>query len=192
MKKRIIKADDERLFVVAEAIRQGVTKEEINEWCEMDFFFLQKVENIVNMEREVKANRRKYGSVTICKTNGLCSDHYIANAWNKTECEIYNMRKESNMTPVYKMVDTCAGEFESETPYYYRTYEDENESIVTDKESVIVLGSGPIRIGQGVEFDYATVHSVWAIKEAGYEAIIINNNPETVSTDFSYFRQIIL
>ena len=83
------------------------------------------------------------------------------------------------------MVDTCAAEFESETPYFYGTYEEENESVVTDKEKIIVLGSGPIRIGQGVEFDYATVHSVWAIKEMGYEAIIINNNPETVSTDFS-------
>lgn len=87
--------------------------------------------------------------------------------------------------PVYKMVDTCAAEFESETPYFYGTYEEENESVVSDKEKIIVLGSGPIRIGQGVEFDYATVHSVWAIKEMGYEAIIINNNPETVSTDFS-------
>lgn len=87
--------------------------------------------------------------------------------------------------PVYKTVDTCAAEFEATTPYYYGTYEEENESVKTDRESILVIGSGPIRIGQGVEFDYATVHSVWAIKEAGYEAIIINNNPETVSTDFS-------
>ena len=93
--------------------------------------------------------------------------------------------KSMDIIPVYKKVDTCAGEFESDTPYFYGTYEEENESIKTDKKSVIVLGSGPIRIGQGVEFDYATVHSVWAIQEAGYEAIIINNNPETVSTDFS-------
>lgn len=184
MKKRIIKADDERLFIVAEAIRQGVTKEEINEWCEMDFFFLQKVENIVNMEREVKANVGNMEVLQTAKEMGF-SDHYIAAAWNKTEREIYDMRKENNMTPVFKMVDTCAAEFESATPYYYSTYADENESIVTDRKSVVVLGSGPIRIGQGVEFDYATVHSVWAIKEAGYEAIIINNNPETVSTDFS-------
>ena len=102
-----------------------------------------------------------------------------------TEKDVYDWRVKEGIVPVYKMVDTCAAEFESETPYFYGTYEDENESIVTEKESVIVLGSGPIRIGQGVEFDYATVHSVWAIKEAGYEAIIINNNPETVSTDFS-------
>ncbi len=101
------------------------------------------------------------------------------------EQELYQMRKEATIKPVYKMVDTCAAEFESETPYFYSTYEEENESEVTSRKSVVVLGSGPIRIGQGVEFDYATVHSVWAIKQAGYEAIIINNNPETVSTDFS-------
>ena len=113
------------------------------------------------------------------------ADKTIAKYWNVKELEVYNFKKENGIVPVYKMVDTCAGEFESETPYFYGTYEEENESIRTEKESVIVLGSGPIRIGQGVEFDYATVHSVWAIKEAGYEAIIINNNPETVSTDFS-------
>ena len=109
----------------------------------------------------------------------------IAHLWNVTQDEVYKFRKENGIIPVYKMVDTCAAEFESETPYFYGTYEEENESVVTDKEKIIVLGSGPIRIGQGVEFDYATVHSVWAIKEMGYEAIIFNNNPETVSTDFS-------
>ena len=109
----------------------------------------------------------------------------IAHLWNVTQDEVYKFRKENGIIPVYKMVDTCAAEFESETPYFYGTYEEENESVVTDKEKIIVLGSGYIRIGQGVEFDYATVHSVWAIKEMGYEAIIFNNNPETVSTDFS-------
>lgn len=113
------------------------------------------------------------------------SDAAVANLWNKTERDIYELRRQEGIVPVYKMVDTCAAEFTSETPYYYSTYEEENESIVTEKQSVIVLGSGPIRIGQGIEFDYATVHCVWAIKQAGYEAIIINNNPETVSTDFS-------
>ncbi|GAB0237069.1 hypothetical protein JPSP12_02110 [Staphylococcus pseudintermedius] len=102
-----------------------------------------------------------------------------------TEAEVYKLRQQHNICPVYKMVDTCAAEFESTTPYFYGTYEEENESLVTEKEKIIVLGSGPIRIGQGVEFDYATVHAVWAIQNAGYEAIIINNNPETVSTDFS-------
>ncbi|MFG6127594.1 carbamoyl-phosphate synthase large subunit, partial [Staphylococcus aureus] len=105
--------------------------------------------------------------------------------FNITEEEVYQLRMENDIKPVYKMVDTCAAEFESSTPYYYGTYETENESIVTDKEKILVLGSGPIRIGQGVEFDYATVHAVWAIQKAGYEAIIVNNNPETVSTDFS-------
>src|SRR5690606_17681387 len=101
------------------------------------------------------------------------------------EREVYNWRKEQQLVPVYKKVDTCAGEYESDTPYFYGTFEDENESVKSGKKSVVVLGSGPIRIGQGVEFDYATVHCVWAIQQAGYEAIIVNNNPETVSTDFS-------
>src|SRR5690625_1132129 len=105
--------------------------------------------------------------------------------WDSDELTIYNERIKQHITPVYKMVDTCAGAFESTAPYYYSTYEYENESIVTAKEKVLVLGSGPIRIGQGIEFDYANVHSVLAIKEMGYEAIIMNNNPETVSTDFS-------
>ena len=109
----------------------------------------------------------------------------IAHRWDKEEKDIYQLRMSQNIKPVYKMVDTCAAEFESTTPYYYGTYEYENESIVTDKEKILVLGSGPIRIGQGVEFDYATVHAVWAIQNADYEAIIVNNNPETVSTDFS-------
>ena len=113
------------------------------------------------------------------------SDVTVAELWNTNERAIYDWRKEQGLIPVYKKVDTCAGEFESDTPYFYGTYEDENESVKSDKKSVVVLGSGPIRIGQGVEFDYATVHSVWAIQQAGYEAIIINNNPETVSTDFS-------
>ena len=94
-------------------------------------------------------------------------------------------RREHNLRPVYKMIDTCAGEFSAYVPYFYSTYEEENESIVTDKPSILVLGSGPIRIGQGVEFDYSTVHAIWAIQQAGYEAIVINNNPETVSTDYS-------
>ncbi|WP_028398943.1 carbamoyl-phosphate synthase large subunit [Ectobacillus panaciterrae] len=184
MKKRIAKADDERLFIVAEAIRQGVTKEEIHSWSKIDFFFLQKVENIVRMEKTLKENKGDVATLQAAKKMGF-SDRYIASVWDTNELAVYETRKAESIVPVYKMVDTCAAEFESSTPYYYSTYEEENESNVTDRKSVIVLGSGPIRIGQGVEFDYATVHSVWAIKEAGYEAIIINNNPETVSTDFS-------
>jgi carbamoyl-phosphate synthase large subunit len=184
MQRRIEKADDERMFIIAEAIRQGVTLDEIHAWCEVDYFFLHKIENIIKYEEVIHNN---VGDVIILqevKELGF-SDAYIAKAWGMEEIDLYTMRKESSIMPVYKMVDTCAAEFESETPYFYGTYEEENESIVTDRKSVVVLGSGPIRIGQGVEFDYATVHSVWAIKEAGYEAVIINNNPETVSTDFS-------
>lgn len=184
MKRRIEKADDERVFIIAEAIRQGVTKEEIHEWSQIDYFFLQKIENIIAMESKVKNHIDDVEILEAAKKLGF-SDHYIASVWNKSEYELCEIRKKESIVPVYKMVDTCAAEFESSTPYFYSTYEEENESVKSERKSVIVLGSGPIRIGQGIEFDYATVHSVWAIKEAGYEAIIINNNPETVSTDFS-------
>jgi carbamoyl-phosphate synthase large subunit len=184
IQRRITKADDERLFIVAEALRRGITIEQIFEWSKIDRFFLHKFWNIIKMDEEVKKHPNNIEVLTKAKRMGF-SDIAISNFWNVTESSVYNLRKENSLLPVYKMVDTCAAEFESSTPYYYGTYEDENESIVTDKQSVLVLGSGPIRIGQGIEFDYATVHSVWAIKEAGYEAIIINNNPETVSTDFS-------
>jgi carbamoyl-phosphate synthase large subunit len=184
MKRRIEKADDERMFIIAEAIRQGVTLEDIHAWCEVDYFFLHKIENIIKYEEKLRDNVGDVVVLQEVKELGF-SDAYIAKVWGMKEIDLYNKRKELSVMPVYKMVDTCAAEFESATPYFYGTYEEENESIVTDRKSVVVLGSGPIRIGQGVEFDYATVHSVWAIKEAGYEAIIINNNPETVSTDFS-------
>ena len=113
------------------------------------------------------------------------SDGYIGKWWGMSESEVYALRRANGILPVYKMIDTCASEFDSYIPYFYSTYEEENESVVTDKPSVVVLGAGPIRIGQGVEFDYSTVHAIWAIREAGYEAIIINNNPETVSTDYT-------
>lgn len=184
IQKRICRAGDERLFFIGEALRRGVTIKTINEWSQIDLFFLKKFENIVKYEEVLKDAAFDYDTAKRAKRLGF-ADRTIAKLWKTTEQEVYNWRKEQGLMPVYKMVDTCAAEFESETPYFYGTYEDENESVKTDKESVIVLGSGPIRIGQGVEFDYATVHSVWAIKEAGFEAIIINNNPETVSTDFS-------
>ncbi|WP_017753660.1 carbamoyl-phosphate synthase large subunit [Calidifontibacillus oryziterrae] len=184
LKKRIEVADDERLFVIGEAFRRGVTVEQIYEWSKIDHFFLEKFKGIIEFESKFKLEPLNVELLREAKEKGF-SDIAIARFWNKSERDIYDFRKANGIMPVYKMVDTCAAEFESETPYLYGTYEEENESIVTAKESVIVLGSGPIRIGQGVEFDYATVHSVWAIKEAGYEAIIINNNPETVSTDFS-------
>ena len=184
IEKRIRRAGDERLFFIGEALRRGVSVETLHEWSMIDKFFLRKFENIVKYEDVVKASPLDVTTLYEAKRMGF-SDVAIAKHWNVKELEIYQLRKEHNITPVYKKVDTCAGEYESDTPYFYGTYEEENESVQTDKKSVVVLGSGPIRIGQGVEFDYATVHSVWAIQEAGYEAIIINNNPETVSTDFS-------
>jgi carbamoyl-phosphate synthase large subunit len=184
IEKRIRKAGDERLFYIGEALRRGVTIETIHDWSKIDLFFLYKMNKIVAYEREVKGNPFNKEVTEKAKRMGF-ADITIAKLWDTSEKEVYGWRKQQDIIPVYKMVDTCAAEFESETPYFYGSYEEENESTVTDQESVIVLGSGPIRIGQGVEFDYATVHSVWAIKEAGYEAIIINNNPETVSTDFS-------
>lgn len=184
IEKRIRKAGDERLFYIGEALRRGVTIETIHEWSQIDIFFLSKLKKIVDYEKVLQVNPFSVEVLETAKRMGF-SDKKIALLWNEQEKIVYDWRKDQGMTPVYKMVDTCAAEFESETPYFYGTYEDENESVVTKRESVVVLGSGPIRIGQGVEFDYATVHSVWAIKEAGYEAIIINNNPETVSTDFS-------
>ena len=184
IEQRIRKAGDERLFFIGEALRRGVTIETLREWSAIDLFFLRKFENIVLYEEVLKAN--PYDKAVGYKAKRLgFPDVTMAQLWNTTEREVYEWRQEQGLVPVYKKVDTCAGEYESDTPYFYGTYETENESERTDKKSVIVLGSGPIRIGQGVEFDYATVHCVWAIQEAGYEAIIINNNPETVSTDFS-------
>ncbi|WP_032871431.1 carbamoyl-phosphate synthase (glutamine-hydrolyzing) large subunit [Bacillus sp. UNC69MF] len=184
LEKRIRKAGDERLFYLAEAFRRGYTVEKLHEFSAIDVFFLHKLCKLVAFETELKAEKGSLAVLQTAKELGF-SDKYISREWNMPEQELYQMRKEADIKPVYKMVDTCAAEFESETPYFYSTYEEENESEVTSRKSVVVLGSGPIRIGQGVEFDYATVHSVWAIKQAGYEAIIINNNPETVSTDFS-------
>ncbi|MGK0576421.1 carbamoyl-phosphate synthase large subunit [Macrococcus capreoli] len=184
IEKRIKEQDDERLFFIGEAIRRGVSLDDIHEWTKIDYFFLNKFQHIIDIEHELKEHVGDIDRLEWAKKYGF-SDRVIAHRWNMTEREVYDLRQANNINPVFKMVDTCASEFESNTPYFYGTYETENESIVSDKKKVIVLGSGPIRIGQGVEFDYATVHAVWAIREMGYEAIIINNNPETVSTDFS-------
>ncbi|MCG1190001.1 carbamoyl-phosphate synthase large subunit [Staphylococcus epidermidis] len=184
IKERIGHQDDERLFFIGEAIRRGTSLEELHNMTKIDYFFLNKFQNIIDIEHELKNHQGDLEYLKYAKDYGF-SDKVIAHRWDMEEKDIYELRMSQNIKPVYKMVDTCAAEFESTTPYYYGTYEDENESIVTDKEKILVLGSGPIRIGQGVEFDYATVHAVWAIQNAGYEAIIVNNNPETVSTDFS-------
>ncbi|PLR97348.1 carbamoyl-phosphate synthase large subunit [Bacillus sp. T33-2] len=184
LEKRIKKAGDERLFYIGEAIRRGISISDIHDWSNIDLFFLHKLEKIILFEAELSNNPFNEEIGRKAKQKGF-ADKVIARLWSSTEKDVYDWRVRTGLIPVYKMVDTCAAEFESETPYFYGTYEEENESHISDRQSVLVLGSGPIRIGQGIEFDYATVHCVKAIKEAGYEAIIINNNPETVSTDFS-------
>lgn len=184
IERRIRVCDDERLFIIGDALRRGYDWQKIVEWSKIDKFFIWKIKKLIDFEKVIAENKFDKETLLEAKKLGF-SDLSIATLWNSTQKEIFEFRKNNGVMPVYKMVDTCAAEFESETPYFYGTYEEENESVPSDKEKIIVLGSGPIRIGQGVEFDYATVHSVWAIKEMGYEAIIINNNPETVSTDFS-------
>ena len=184
IERRIKVCDDERLFIIGEALRRGYDWEVIVEWSKIDKFFIWKLKKLVDFEKTIAENKFNKEILLQAKRLGF-SDINIAHLWETNHQEIFKFRKENGVMPVYKMVDTCAAEFESETPYFYGTYEEENESVVSDREKIVVLGSGPIRIGQGVEFDYATVHSVWAIKQLGYEAIIINNNPETVSTDFS-------
>jgi len=184
LQTQIAKATDERLFYIGDALRQGISIEEIHEWSKIDLFFLFKMEKIIKLEESLREQPFNVELGRKAKEFGF-SDKTVAKLWESDEKTVYDWRNKNGIIPVYKKVDTCAGEFESDTPYFYGTYETENESIKTDKKSVVVIGSGPIRIGQGIEFDYATVHSVWAIQEAGYEAIIINSNPETVSTDFS-------
>lgn len=180
----MIHAQDDRLFHVAEAIRRGYSIYDIADFTKIDVFFLDKLLHIIEIETELKEKKDDIYTLKKAKEYGF-TDKIIADLWETTDDAVYATRQEHNILPVYKMVDTCAAEFESKTPYFYSTYELENESVRSKEESVLVLGSGPIRIGQGVEFDYATVHSVKAIQEAGYEAIIMNSNPETVSTDFS-------
>lgn len=182
--EKIVKAQDDRLFYISEAIRRGISIEEIADLTKIDIFFLDKLLHIYELEQALALKVGDLSLLKEAKRHGF-ADRKIAELWGMNDDEIREVRLANNILPVYKMVDTCAAEFESTTPYFYSTYAFENESIRTEKESVLVLGSGPIRIGQGVEFDYATVHSVKAIQAAGYEAIIMNSNPETVSTDFS-------
>lgn len=182
--KKMVHAQDDRLFYLSEAIRRGYSIEELQSLTKIDLFFLDKLLHIIEIETALESHVDNVAVLKEAKQNGF-SDRKIAALWGQTEQAIADFRRANQIVPVYKMVDTCAAEFESHTPYFYSTYEVENESNVSKKPSVLVLGSGPIRIGQGVEFDYATVHSVKAIQAAGYEAIIMNSNPETVSTDFS-------
>ncbi|MDR0200074.1 MAG: carbamoyl-phosphate synthase large subunit [Streptococcaceae bacterium] len=182
--EKMVKVQDDRLFYLSEAIRRGISIEEIHDLTKIDIFFLDKLLHIIEIENSLKKLTFHADTLELAKKNGF-SDREIAKLWQTTPDAVRDFRKEHNLLPVFKMVDTCAAEFESATPYYYGTYETETESFKSAKKKILVLGSGPIRIGQGVEFDYATVHSVKAIQSMGYEAIVINSNPETVSTDFS-------
>jgi carbamoyl-phosphate synthase large subunit len=192
LKYRLNKPDDERIFLIAEAYRRGYSLQEIQDLTLIDWWFLSKLEKLVEFETVLQQNiltneilydakRKGFTDRSIAEIRKLAN----ANLSYTTEADVRSLRLEMGLKPVYKMVDTCAAEFEASTPYYYSSYETENEVVKNDKEKVVVLGSGPIRIGQGIEFDYSTVHAVWAIQDAGYEAVIINNNPETVSTDFN-------
>ena len=175
---------DDRIYAISELLWLGADEQAIYERTKIDFFFLDKIRKIVDFEKRLEAEELTKELLYEAKRMGF-SDSYIAELTDCAEAEIREKRREYGLRPVYKMIDTCASEFDSYVPYFYSSYEEENESIVSDKEKIIVLGSGPIRIGQGVEFDYSTVHAVRTIQELGYEAIVINNNPETVSTDYT-------
>ena len=178
---------DERLFVVAEALRRGVSPHKINQITKMDLWFLDGFKRIIDMEERLKACRGVPDVDTLKEAKEMCfADSYIGKLCGMEQKDVKALREKYGIVPSFKMVDTCAAEFDAETPYYYCTYDGENEANdgAHDRKKVLVLGSGPIRIGQGIEFDYCSVHSVWALKKLGYETIIVNNNPETVSTDF--------
>ena len=184
VENRLVNAQDDRIFYLAEAFRRGYTLEEVHELTKIDRYFLDILMHIVEIEKELAENVNDLATLKKAKRYGF-SDLTIAKLWQTTPDDVRQFRLNNHVIPVYKMVDTCAAEFASATPYFYSTYDEENESRKSDQKSVLVIGSGPIRIGQGVEFDYATVHCVKALQKLGYEAIVMNSNPETVSTDFS-------
>ena len=182
LKAYISEFRDDNLFAIAELLYHGTTVEEIHEITKITPFFLEAIKRIIDMEEMLKDNVNDLETLKAAKKMGF-SDKYVARMWKCSELEVYKFRKEHNLTPVFRMVDTChTGAY---IPYFYSSYNGENSSILTDKKKIVVLGAGPIRIGQGVEFDYSTVHAVTTIKDSGYEAIIVNNNPETVSTDYT-------
>jgi carbamoyl-phosphate synthase large subunit len=185
--RRLQEPDDERLFLLAEAFNRGRSVEEVAQWTAIDSFFLRKIAGLVRFEQELREKRQVPEREILWKAKRLgFTDARLARLCGTEEQEIRKLRQELGIRPVYKMVDTCAAEFPAQTPYYYSTYEQEDEGKKGNRPVVVVLGSGPIRIGQGIEFDYATVHAVQAIRDAGLEAVMINNNPETVSTDFDH------
>ncbi|MBQ4630593.1 MAG: carbamoyl-phosphate synthase large subunit [Clostridia bacterium] len=173
---------DDNIFAVAELLRRGATIEKLHDVTKITPYFLESIKRIIDMEEAVRNNVGNLDIMKSAKKMGF-GDQFIAKLWNMKEIDVFNLRKANNIFPVYKMVDTC--HTNAYIPYFYSSYSDENASILSDKKKIVVLGAGPIRIGQGVEFDYSTVHAVTTIKKSGYEAIIINNNPETVSTDYT-------
>ncbi len=181
--ERLQLVDDERLYVIAQALRVGISVEKICYITKINSFFINKIKNIVMVEKDLSANGITEGNLKLAKKYSF-PDKVIARYANCSPEDVLAKRNELNIHPTYKYVDTCAAEFEAHTPYYYSAYATEDEVVPRGENSVIVLGSGPIRIGQGVEFDYCSVHSSWALRKAGMKSIIINNNPETVSTDF--------
>ncbi len=180
----ISKPTDDRLHAIAQLLRLRIDLSRIYDRTKIDMLFLEKIYNIIRMERRVKAAPQDLTVLREAKRMGF-GDQFIGQLWGVSEADIIRLRFREGILPVYKMIDSCCAEHETYVPYFYSTYEEENESVRSDRKKILVLGSGPIRIGQGVEFDYSTVHAIWAIREAGYEAIIINNNPETVSTDYT-------
>ena len=184
IREELYRIDDRRIFVVAEALRRGIPLKEIHEITKIDIWFLDKIHNIVKMENRLKEEELTKEVMLEAKRLEF-PDEVIAQIRGVSKQEIHDLRISYGIVPSYKMVDTCAAEFEATTPYYYSCYDGENEVDATrKKKKVMVLGSGPIRIGQGIEFDFCSVHSTWALEDSGYETIIVNNNPETVSTDF--------
>lgn len=184
---KLAEKSDERIFVIFEMLRKGVTIEEIHEATQIDYFFLHSFASLIATEKQITAVSLQdvtKDKMLMLKEKGF-SDRYLASVWKVSEREVRAYRKELGVTAVYKTVDTCAAEFESHTNYHYSTYFGENEQEKTDKKKVLMIGSGPIRIGQGIEFDYCSVHGVYALQAENVETIMINNNPETVSTDFA-------
>lgn len=184
LRTKLKDVDDQRIFAVAEALRQGITEEEIHNITKIDLWFIDKIKHLVEIENKLKTEELTPELLKAAKRVEF-PDRVIADLTGKDKNEIHDYRLENNITAAFKTVDTCAAEFDAETPYFYSVYGGEHE-IKPDntRKKVMVLGSGPIRIGQGIEFDYCSVHCVWALRVAGYETIIVNNNPETVSTDF--------
>ena len=182
LKEAAAEATDERLFAIYEALKRGVSPEEINSWNQMDVWFLTKIKKLADMERDLTQGELTPERYLAAKKAGFLDETIESLSGQKISAPAH---------AVYKMVDTCAGEFAAETPYFYSTFDTENEAEEfiaehsTGKKKIVVFGSGPIRIGQGIEFDYASVHCVWTLKEAGFEVVLVNNNPETVSTDFN-------